>query len=37
MPETRVTRKLLTTLFAFVIWWAFLAGHVANNIRGLGT
>jgi hypothetical protein len=31
------TRKFLTTLLAFVIWWAFLAGHVANNIRGIGT
>lgn len=31
------TRKLLTTLLAFIIWWAFLAGHVANNIRGIGT
>jgi hypothetical protein len=32
-----VTRKLLTTLIAFIAWWAFLAGHVVNNIRGLGT
>ncbi len=31
------TRKLLTTLLAFVIWWAFLSGHIANNIRGIGT
>ena len=31
------TRRLLTTLIAFIVWWAFLAGHVANNIRGLGT
>ena len=31
------TRKLLTTLLAFIIWWAFLAGHIANNIRGIGT
>ena len=31
------TRKLLTTLIAFIVWWAFLAGHVANDIRGLGT
>jgi hypothetical protein len=34
--DTR-TRKMLTTLLAFVIWWAFLAGHIANNIRGIGT
>jgi|ERR1700722_12496802 hypothetical protein len=31
------TRKALTTLLAFIVWWAFLAGHVVNNIRGLGT
>jgi hypothetical protein len=31
------TRKMLTSLLAFIIWWAFLAGHIANNIRGLGT
>jgi hypothetical protein len=35
--ENATTRKLLTTLLAFIVWWAFLAGHVANNIRGLGT
>jgi hypothetical protein len=32
-----LTRRALTTLLAFIVWWAFLAGHVANNIRGLGT
>ena len=32
-----LTRKLLTALLAFVVWSAFLAGHIANNIRGLGT
>jgi hypothetical protein len=36
-PSDTATRKLLTTLLAFVIWWAFLAGHIANNIRGIGT
>jgi hypothetical protein len=30
-------RTMLTTLLALIVWWAFLAGHVANNIRGLGT
>lgn len=34
--DTR-TRMLLTTLLAFIVWWAFLAGHIVNNIRGLGT
>jgi hypothetical protein len=32
-----LTRKYLTTLLAFIVWWAFLAGHIVNNIRGLGT
>ena len=27
------TRTALTTLLAFIVWWTFLAGHVANNIR----
>lgn len=31
------TRTALTTLLAFIVWWAFLAGHIVNNIRGLGT
>jgi hypothetical protein len=35
--DAALTRKLLTTLLAFIVWWAFLAGHIANNIRGLGT
>ena len=36
-PSDANTRKLLTTLLAFIVWWAFLAGHIANNIRGIGT
>jgi hypothetical protein len=32
-----LTRKALTALLAFIVWWAFLAGHIANDIRGLGT
>jgi hypothetical protein len=32
-----MTRRLLTVLLAFIVWWAVLAGHIANNIRGLGT
>ena len=26
----------LTTILAFIVWWAFLIGHVMNNIRGFG-
>ncbi len=30
------TRKILTALLAFIIWWNFLVGHVVNNLRGFG-
>ena len=26
----------LTLLLAFIVWWAFLVGHVMNNIGGFG-
>jgi hypothetical protein len=35
--EDTLTRAMLTTVLAFVAWWAFLVGHLANNVRGLGT
>jgi len=35
--EHPLTRKMLTTVLAFVVWWGFLVGHLANNVRGLGT
>ena len=28
-------RKFVTTIIAFTIWWNFLVGHFANNVRGL--
>ncbi len=31
------TRAILTTLIAFIVWWGFIVGHLANNVRGLGT
>ncbi|MBV8835008.1 MAG: hypothetical protein JO000_00585 [Alphaproteobacteria bacterium] len=31
------TRLMLTTLLAFIVWWGFIVGHLANNIRGLAT
>ena len=34
-PEQAPTRRYLTWLLAFVVWWAFLIGHVLNNIEGL--
>ena len=34
-PEHAQTRRYLTWLLAFLVWWAFLTGHVLNNIKGL--
>ena len=33
--EQAVTRRYLTWLLAFIVWWSFLVGHVLNNIKGL--
>jgi hypothetical protein len=33
--EHATTRRNLTWLLTFLVWWAFLTGHVLNNIRGL--
>lgn len=30
-------RKAVTWLLAVIVWFSFLAGHVLNNLRGLGT
>lgn len=30
------TRAALTAILAFIVWWAFLVGHITNNIRGYG-
>ena len=29
-------RTALTSILAFIVWWSFLVGHVANNIGGFG-
>jgi hypothetical protein len=34
-PEEASTRRYLTWLLAFVVWWSFLVGHILNNIKGL--
>jgi hypothetical protein len=34
-PEQATTRRYLTWLLAFLVWWSFLTGHVLNNIKGL--
>src|SRR4051812_3682071 len=33
--EEAATRRYLTWLLAFIVWWSFLVGHVLNNIKGL--
>lgn len=35
-PEHALVRRMLTSLLAFTVWWAFLTGHILNNIRGFG-
>ena len=29
------SRRYMTWLLAFIVWWSFLVGHVLNNIKGL--
>ncbi len=33
----RGTRNAVTIFLALTVWWAFLVGHVINNIRGFGS
>jgi hypothetical protein len=35
--ESTRTRAALTSILAFIVWWSFVVGHVANNIRGFGS
>ena len=35
--ESAQTRTALTSILAFIVWWSFLTGHVANNIMGFGS
>jgi hypothetical protein len=35
--DSTLTRAMLTTILAFIIWWSFLVGHVLNNMMGLGS
>jgi hypothetical protein len=35
--ENHRIRAALTLLLAFIVWWGFLVGHVANNIEGFGS
>jgi len=36
-PQYDSVRKWLTVLLAAMIWFAFLVGHVINNVRGFGS
>jgi hypothetical protein len=37
-PSEQVrTRAILTALIAFCVWFAFLVGHLLNNIKGFGS
>lgn len=33
----RMTRTGVTVVLALIVWWAFMVGHVINNIRGFGS
>ncbi|MGD0965693.1 MAG: hypothetical protein ABSA57_17530 [Candidatus Acidiferrales bacterium] len=35
LPEYANTRKYLTWLLTFFVWWNFLVGEYLNNIKGL--
>ena len=35
--ELAQTRAALTLILATIVWWAFLVGHVLNNIMGFGS
>jgi hypothetical protein len=34
-PESARSRRYLTWMLTFVVWWSFLIGHILNNIKGL--
>lgn len=37
-PDTsRVTRTAVTIVLAVIVWWAFMVGHVINNIQGFAS
>jgi hypothetical protein len=37
LTENVATRKILTLMLTLIVWWAFLVGHILNNIRGFGS
>lgn len=37
LPEYESVRKWVTVVLAAFCWFAFLAGHIVNNVRGFGS
>jgi hypothetical protein len=35
LAAQETTRRYLTWILTFLVWWNFLIGHVLNNIKGL--
>ena len=35
--ESAGAQRALTLILALIVWWAFITGHVLNNIRGFGS
>ena len=35
LPGAANTRKYLTWILAFVVWWSFVVGELLNNIKGM--
>jgi hypothetical protein len=35
-PETARARRALTTLLAVIVWYSLIAGHLLNNLKGVG-
>jgi hypothetical protein len=34
-PGLTSTRRYLTWILAFFVWWAFIVGHLVNNFKGM--
>ncbi|MGH6771829.1 MAG: hypothetical protein ACRECO_22740 [Xanthobacteraceae bacterium] len=37
LDEYATARKGVTMLLAIIVWYAFLVGHIINNVRGYGS
>src|SRR5579884_2626746 len=34
--DNHAARTAVTVFLALIVWWAFMVGHIVNNIRGFG-